>query len=121
MPTKDEIALIDNHPLTIAAFLKIRSRLQTRSPETALWVGISMIALQNKTRAEGREISSLAAYDIVRYAIRDLSTSDARSALIEYFRETVPLPDPDFVKKEIQSISDKTSVLRNPLPLSFFK
>jgi len=120
MPTKDEVALVDDRALTIQDYYMIRSKLQTPSSDHALWVGISMLALQNKTRFDGKEISIQAAFDIARYAIRDLPPSYAAASLREYYKQTPSLPEPEEVKKEMEALSQKSIVRRNPVPLSQF-
>jgi hypothetical protein len=120
LPTKDEVARVDGRPLTIQDFLTIRSRLQNPSDATALWVGISSIALQNNAHSRGRSIQPEYAIDIARYAVGDLQSFSADESLKEYFPESQDVPSPESVKKEIDALTQRSLVQKSSRPLSHF-
>lgn len=119
-PTKDEVAVVSGRPLSIRDFLVIRSQMPTQTAETALWTGIAMLSLQTETKNKGREISLQSALHVARYAAHDLSPDNAQIGLKEYYAQSKDFPSPDEVKKEIESITQKLVIRRNPQPLSQF-
>ncbi len=117
LPTKDELALVNQHPLTLNDFLIIREQLHDKKNEDALWIGISALALHGAT---SNQLDKMSAYTIARYALKDISLAEAEISLKQYYRSQQNMPSPDEVKKELDGINQKAQVMRNPVPLSSY-
>lgn len=111
-PTKDQVALVDGRPLTLTDFLAIRERLKTPSSEQAYWVGIATLALQSEARSRGHDISLQNTYDVARYAIGDIIALEAQSSLNTYFNGK-QVPPPEEVKRQIDTITKNSVIVRN--------
>jgi hypothetical protein len=121
LPTKDEVALINGHPLSVGDYLVLRSQLDTSTPEETLWVGIAAIVLQDTLQSHGKVLSSPAAVGIARYALRAITEEEAKPHLIEYYNQLKKFPSPEDVKREVEEISSKSLIQRNSRALSELK
>jgi hypothetical protein len=120
VPTKDEIVRVNGRPLTLNDFLFIRSQTEDSSAETAYWLGVSTLVIQNHGKKQGKNISAASALLIARYALGKITEQTASSSLNQYYARTTPVPTPQEVKKEIEQLTQQMIVLKNPTPLSQF-
>lgn len=120
IPTKDQVALVDGQPLSISAFLAIRSLLKKPTQELTFWVGVAAIRLQHESRAVlGKELDSKTAVDIARYALGEIPIIGLEAAI----RENLGLSEkegsePATVKKRIDRLITRSVIQRNPQALS---
>lgn len=112
-PTKDEVALVDGRAFSISGFLAIRARLKNHATAAVIWVGTGSLAIQNATRARGRELEIGTAVDIARYALGELTAAEADSSLHLFFERGGLPPAPEEVRKEIDQLLSSAIVRRN--------
>jgi len=121
LPTKDEVALVDGRPFTLSALLSIRTLLQKPTTETAYWIGISGLLLEQRASSEGGSLSLETATEIARYAIGDINAAQASSQAKKFlsrssFRQA--LLEPNEVKNEVDSLIRTAVIQRNTTLLS---
>lgn len=118
-PTKDEVALVDGRPFTITDFLKIQNHLKNPTPELAYWIGVSTLVLEKEGEIRGKILPLPLAYDIARYAAGELQESENQGsfhqAMQNFFGSST---NPQDIKKEIDRITQKAVVQKNPQPLN---
>jgi hypothetical protein len=120
MPTKDEVALVNEQPLSISDYLNIRKIMADSTRESAIWAGISALSLQHQAGERGVHLSARTSLDIARYALRNLSTPSAIASLQQYYHFGKTPPSPEWVKKELEELVEKSVVKRSPVALSSF-
>jgi hypothetical protein len=113
-PTKDEVLLVDGRAISIAGFYALRTQLKNPSTEAVLWAGVATLVLQKETRGRGGELSTVAAVEIARYAMGELSLGEAQGSLRDHFGHLGPLPTSDQTKREIERLVSKSDIQRNP-------
>ncbi len=113
IPTKDDVALVDGRPFSISGFLALRGVMRTQSKEAILWAGTAAIAIQNATRARGREVEPPAAVEIARYALGEISAAQADNSLHQYFERLGVPPTPPEVRAELDRLLSQAVVRRN--------
>ena len=118
LPTKDEVALVNERSLTITDFNQIRSTMKKRSTEGAVWVGIGAILLQKELKRQGQSLAPPVAIEIARYAWGDIPALHPPDALHHLFPDRTGLLSPDDLKREIDRLSQQNVVIRNTRLLS---
>lgn len=131
VPTQDEVARINGRPFTVGDFLLIRSQTEKPTPEIAYWLGVSALVLQDHKTRQGQLLSGSAALQVARYALQLIPQKTAVPALKEYYassffkasqRTTLSeaFPSPEEVKKEIEQLTQRAVIVKNPTPISQF-
>jgi hypothetical protein len=118
IPTKDEVALVDGQPISISGFQNLRSSLKNQNVEAVFWVGVGAVALQNESRARGKQLPLTTIIPIVRYAAGDLGRPEAEGALRDYYAGQSLLPTADEVRHEVERLMARAVVQRNPQVLA---
>lgn len=113
MPTKDEVALVDGRPFPISSYLALRIRLKSRGTEAALWAGMATLAIQNSTRARGRELDSSSALSVALFALGESDLSESREGIETLFQRQAALPSADQVRRELDALLGASIVRRN--------
>jgi len=118
LPTKDDVALVDGTPLTIGAYLAIKSTVEKSNRETVLWLGLAALVLQNDSRAKGHELSPQAAVNLAKFAAGLLPRDVISGEIREYQGAKAVTPDPITFKAEIDALLARAVVHRNDHALS---
>ena len=113
LPTKDEVVLVDGRPLSIAGFMAVRTALSQATTQSALWIGMAALAIQNETRARGREMAMTSAVEIARYALNELSLEQVEPALRAFVGKLGALPPPTALRHDVELLLARAVIQRN--------
>lgn len=120
LPTKDDVALIDGRALTLTSFSRLKAAFPKASNESLLWLGLGSMALQSSARSKGFDLGGQSALNVARFAAGELSVKDAETDLRTYYQKTGILPGSEQVRREIETLLQDSSILRNPQALLEF-
>jgi hypothetical protein len=116
LPTTNEIALVNGKPFTISSLISIRSTLRNASNETAFWVGVGGLLLQQQALSDGKILAVDTAIEVARYAIGDINPLQATPTLKDFFRDvnkTPDFPQPEEVKRQVDLLIKQATILKN--------
>lgn len=113
--TKDDVLRVNGKPLSITAYMAIRSKLKEPTKNNVLWVGTAALAMIKETSAQGKELSPTVAIDIARYALGDLPLASADASLREYLGQNIqqPAPPPEDLKTQLDQFVARAVIQRN--------
>ncbi len=113
LPTKDELALVDGQPISIAGFSTIKSSLSKPSNEAALWIATAALAAQHDTKRQGRDLTLTVAVKMARYALADLPFQGAEASLRVYYGAKGSLPSSLQVKQDLEQLMLRSVIQEN--------
>lgn len=108
----DEIALVNNQPLSLQDYLLISSQLKNQR-ELALWVGVAITLLQGSIQNSSTRLSKLEAYNIVRYSIHEMTYEEAEKSLKRYYSHQESIPHADQIRRDLEKLTEKATITKN--------
>ena len=126
MPTKDEVARVNGIPFTLSEFVSIRKSLSTRSSDKAYWIGVAALTLVSETQSRKNPLNYSSALELAKYAAFESSETQSLESPSEGLKKNLKFhfptysdsPSPQQLKAEIEKMTQKIAVVKNPFSLS---
>jgi hypothetical protein len=118
-PTKDDVALVDGIPLSVARFLELRMTLgKAGTQENTFRVGVAWLAIQNESQRRKLSFDPESALALARYSQGHLTAEEAAAALDAFFQSPGQKPSPSEFRKQVNDWIARSVVQRNPQVLA---